>query len=117
MTTEGFTAMPGGYNRATTRGILFRAFKYYGNFKIHYPHPTIHIDDQTHRSTATVYFIIVRQDQEFPDLRELTENPREWLDKAGEKADLYQLKLDWIKTDGDWRVEQAQIQGFKGTGF
>jgi hypothetical protein len=36
---------------------------------------------------------------------------------VGENADLYQVKLQLLKKDGKWRVNQAHLEGFKGLGF
>jgi hypothetical protein len=47
----------------------------------------------------------------------LYDNPRKWIEKAGEKADLYQLELVLKKEKGDWLVSEAALEGFKGTGF
>jgi hypothetical protein len=116
-TTEDFMALPGRYNRGTTRGILFRVFKYYGRFKIHFPRPSIQIDPSSNRAKATIYFVMVRQDIDIPDLRELTDDPQQWLKTAQQKADLYQLKLNLVKQDSQWMVAQAHLQAFKGTGF
>jgi hypothetical protein len=66
---------------------------------------------------ATIHFLIVRQDQSIPGLKELYDNPRKWIEKAGEKADLYQLELVLRKEEGDWLVSDAELEGFKGTGF
>ena len=111
-----FIALPGNYNRSTTREILFRAFKYYGNFKIHYPQPSIRVDDDTGTSKVTVYFILVRQDLDLPDLKDLVDAPQQWLAAARQKADLYQLKLNLIKSDRQWKVQQAHLHGSKGVG-
>ena len=117
LATTDFTATPGHYNRGATRGILYRAFQYYGNFTIHYPRPAIRIEDPADGSLVTMYFVLVKQDANIPGLEDLADDPRKWLDTVGEKADLYQLKLDLVKKDKKWRVRQAHIEGFKGTGF
>ena len=52
-----------------------------------------------------------------PDVKDLYEEPRRWLEKVGENADLYQIKLELLKTDGKWLVKQAHLEGFKGLGF
>jgi hypothetical protein len=117
MATSDFVATPGHYNRSTTRGIVYRAFKYYGNFRIHYPRPSIQIDEHTNSSRVTMYFVLVRQDIDIPGLRELADDPRQWIETARGKADLYQLKLALAKMDKTWRVRQAHVEGFKGTGF
>jgi hypothetical protein len=115
--TTDFLALPGNYNRSTTRGVLYRAFKFYGNFKIHFPQPTIRVDNHSGTAKATIHFILVRQDVDLPDLKDLVDSPQLWLKAARQKADLYQLKLDLIKSDKHWLVEKAHIQGSKGVGI
>ncbi|MEJ2155360.1 MAG: hypothetical protein P8X96_08485 [Desulfobacteraceae bacterium] len=117
LTLPDFVAQPGGRNRQETKGVLFAAFMHYGQFKIRYPRPQVEIHNQDDSAMATVHFLIVRQNQPFPGLKELYDNPRKWIEEAGEKADLYQLKLDLKKDGGDWRVGRAELEGFKGTGF
>ncbi len=116
-TGQGFVAMPGRRSADETKGILFAAFMHYGRFKIHYPKPGVEIGPGGNQASAKIYFVIVRQNQPMPGLKELYENPRQWLDAAGEKADLYQLKLMLVKKKGDWVVMEAHLEGFKGLSF
>ncbi len=116
-TGKGFVAMPGRHNADETGSILFAAFMHYGRFKIHFPKPGIDIAPDGRRATATIYFFIVRQNQPIPGLKELYENPRQWLETASQKADLYQLNIQLAKEDSDWVVMEALLEGFKGLGF
>ncbi len=117
LTTDGFTAGPGDYDARRVKGILFVAFQHYGNFSIRYPSPTVELIEDGKKAKATVYFVIVSKDKEIPSLKELYNNPKEWIEAAGEKADLYELKLDLVKDSGDWLIERAVLEGFKGYGF
>lgn len=117
LTLPDFVAQPGSRNRQETKGVLFAAFMHYGKFKIHYPRPQVEIHTQGESAMATVHFLIVRQNHSLPGLKELYDEPRKWIEKAGEKADLYELKLDLKKDGGGWRVAKAELEGFKGTGF
>lgn len=117
LTTTGFVARPGGLDQRETKRVLFGAFMHYGEFKIHYPRTQVDIDDDGRRALATVHFLIVRQNQEIPGLKELYDDPRKWVETASEKADLYQLKLALVKEGGDWVVSEAKMEGFKGTHF
>ena len=117
LTADGFTAFPGSHDARSVRGILFVAFKHYGTFDIRYPRPSVEVQKDAPTARATIYFMIVSKDLAIPDLKDLYENPQEWLDKASEKADLYQLKLDLIKKSGDWRVQKAELAAFKGLTF
>lgn len=117
LTLPDFVAQPGNRNRQETKGVLFAAFMHYGKFKLHYPRPQVEIHTRGESAMATVHFLIVRQNQSLPSLKELYDDPRKWIEKAGEKADLYELKLDLKKDGGGWRVAKAELEGFKGTGF
>lgn len=117
MTAEGFTADPGGNDPRAVKGILLRAFMHYGQFKLHFPQPTVEMADDGLSAAATLHFLIVRQNQVIPGLKDLYDDPRKWLETVGEKADLYQLEMSWVKADGDWSVANAVMAGFKGTGF
>ena len=114
LTTDGFTADPGGHGPRSVKGILLRAFMHYGKFKLHFPQPGVELAGDGIRADATVHFLIVREDQAIPGLKELYDDPRQWIETVGEKADLYQLKLSWVKEGGDWLVETAHMEGFKG---
>jgi hypothetical protein len=61
--------------------------------------------------------LIVKKDRAIPDVKDLYNEPRRWLEKVGENADLYQVKLKLLKNGGTWRVHQAHLEGFKGLGF
>lgn len=107
----GFIAQPGSRNRREVKRVLFAAFRHYGEFKIHYPRPLVEILSDGHSARATVHFLIVRQDQSIPGLKELYDDPRKWIETAGEKADLYRLKLVLKKDGGDWLVGGAELEG------
>jgi hypothetical protein len=117
LTIPAFVAQPGGHDARSTRAILFAAFQHYGKFSIHFPRPEIRIGEGKNSAEAIVYFTIVSQDKALPGLKELYDDPRRWLEKASEIADLYQLKLALGKADGQWKAHQAHLEGFKGYGF
>ena len=117
MTARGFTADPGGNDPRAVKGVLLRAFMHYGQFKLHFPQPAVEMADDGLSAAATLHFLIVRQNQVIPGLKDLYDDPRKWLETVGEKADLYQLEMSWVKEDGDWLVVNAVLSGFKGTGF
>ncbi len=117
LTLPDFVAQPGSHDRQEAKGVLFAALMRYGKFKIHYPRPEVERLPDSAGAQATIHFLIVRQDQSIPGLKELYDNPRKWIEKAGEKADLYQLELVLKKQEGDWLVESAEVAGFTGTGF
>jgi hypothetical protein len=93
LTTEGFLALPGNRDRAEVRGILWMAFRHYREFKILYPVPTVDLEEGgENAASATVYFLIVRKERSYPELKDLYGDPRGWLEAVGENADLYRLK-------------------------
>ncbi|MCP4746859.1 MAG: hypothetical protein GY874_12085 [Desulfobacteraceae bacterium] len=113
----GFTAMPGNYDAHSVKRVLFAVFRRYGKFKIYHHQPSVQIDKTNSKASAAVHFLIVREDMQIPGLRDLYNDPGQWLETAREKADLYQLKLELAKPDDQWKVTRAEVEGFKGYGF
>jgi hypothetical protein len=117
LTMDGFRADPGAHDARAVKRILFAAFMHYDKFKLHFPKPAVQLMSDGQRAEATVHFLIVRQNQAIPGLKALYDDPVKWLETVGEKADLYQLKLDLEKDGADWLVAHAILEGFKGVGF
>lgn len=117
LTANPFFAMPGNHNTRAVKAILFQTFKYYKKFNILYPKPLISIDEKHNNAKVTVYFVIVRQEQNLPGIGELYHDPKKWIETIGEKADLYQIKLEMTKQRGNWQVTQAHLKPFNGYGF
>jgi len=114
---DDFSAMPGELDRRGTKGILWRAFRYYGSFKVIHPQPNVTLEPDGAGASATVPFLIVGKEHSFPKLREFYKDPQRWIEEAGESADLYRLKLKLIKKDGDWLVKRALLEKFRGLGW
>lgn len=117
LTTEDVRARPGQMNRREIKGIIWRAFRHYGKLKVLYPKPSVDVSANDPAAACKVYFLIVKKDQTLPDLKEFYNEPKRWLKTVGEKADLYQMNLEMIKTNGHWRVKRVHLEGFKGFGF
>jgi hypothetical protein len=117
LTTEDFLALPGELGRQETRRILFLAFRHYQDFRILYPRPSVELKPDKHSASAVFPFLIVKKETVFPRLKELYEDPQRWLDAVGENADLYRLRLECTKQDGDWLVKQARVERFTGVSF
>ena len=117
LTTEDVVALPGHHDRLAIKRIIFSAFMHYGKLKVLYPKPSVDLSTTDNSATCTIYLLIVKQDRTIPDLKDLYEEPRRWLEAVGENADLFQIKLQLLKQDGTWRVKQAHLEGFKGLGF
>ena len=111
LATEDFVALPNEMNRRSVKGLLLVAFRQYGKFSIHYPRPTINLDPSSVLAEAIVPFLILRKGRSMPDLSSLYEDPDSWLREAAEVADLFHLELWLIKTDDQWLVKKARIQG------
>ncbi len=116
-TTQDFHANPGQRDRMQVRKILWWVFKQYGAFEILYPEPRIELVEAGHVAKGRLYFMIVRKNQSYPDLKELYKNPDAWLEQVGKNADLYRLNLNFSKKDGDWLVKTARLENYKGLGF
>ena len=117
LTTEDFLALPGDLGRQETRRILFVAFRHYQDFKILYPRPNVELKPDKRSASAVFPFLIVKKETTLPKLKELYEDPQRWLETVGENADLYRLKLEWVKQNGDWLVRQARLERFTGRSF
>ena len=117
LATEDFVALPGDLRRQETRGILFMAFRHYQSFKILYPRPSVDLKPDKRSASAVFPFLIVKKEAALPTLKELYEDPQRWLETVGENADLYRLKLECLKQNGDWLVKQARLERFTGTSF
>lgn len=117
MTTGDFLADPGRNDGREVKRILWLAFRHYGNFSILYPKPKVDLADEGSVASAAVYCLIVKKDRSFPELRNLYEDPQGWLNEVGENADLYRLDLGLVKRDGDWLVNRARLESFRGMGF
>jgi hypothetical protein len=110
-------AMPMNLNQSGIKGVLWRTFKYYGPMTILYPRPTVEIDAAGHDATARFPFLIVKKEHPFKDLERFRDDPVAWIDAIGETADLYRLRLQLTRQDGNWLVEQAFLERFSGLGF
>ena len=117
LTTSDVIALPGQHNRLEIKRILWVALQHYGKIKILYPEPSVSLTSNETDASAGVYLLIVKKNRDLPELKELYQDPRRWLEEVGENADLYQLNLEMLKKDGDWLVKQAHLEGFKGIGF
>jgi hypothetical protein len=117
LTTEDVVGFPGHHDRLAIKRFIFSAFMHYGKLKILYPRPSVDLSTTDNSANCGIYLLIVKKDRAIPDLKDLYDEPRRWLEKVGENADLYQIKLQLLKIDGTWRVHQAHLEGFRGLGF
>ncbi len=117
LTTEDFLATPGKHDRREVKTFIWLAFKHYQEFRILYRQPAIDLADNRKTALVKIKFLIVKKNQIVPNLKKLWKDPERWLEEFGENADLYQLKLEWLKKNGEWLVRQARLQSFRGLGF
>lgn len=117
LATEDIVAQPGAYNRLAIKRIIWSALMHYGKIRILYPKPAVDLYNKDNQAFCGMYLLIVKKDRIVPDLKDLYDDPKSWLETVGENADLYQLKLEMLKTDGRWRVRKAHLEAFKGMGF
>ena len=117
LTTEDFKAKPGDFDRTGVRRILFLAFRHYGEFSILHPRPKVEVGSKEKGPSVTFPFLVVKKDRSIPDLKDLYEDPRGWVEKVGENADLYRLSLRVVKKKGQWLVKTAHLESFSTTGF
>ena len=116
-TVDTFKAQPGDHDRRSARGILWWAFRHYGKLTVLYPQPAISVDENSEAAAAEIYFLIVKKEGSIPDLKELAKDPQKWLQAVGENADLYQLQLELIQLDSQWKVNAARLAPYAASGF
>ena len=117
LTSEDVKAMPMNLGRNGIRGILWRAFKYYGQISVLYPRPKIEVQQDRDIASARFPFLIVKTEQPIPNLEKLRNDPKAWVDAIGETADLYRLQLELFRQDSLWRVSHVVLEHFTGFGF
>ena len=117
LATEDVVALPGHHNRLEIKRLIFAALMHYGKLKVLYPKPSVDLSTTDNSATGMIYLLIVKKDRVIPDLKDLYNDPRRWLETVGENADLFQIKLQLLKKSGKWLVKQAHLEGFKGLGF
>jgi hypothetical protein len=117
LTTEDFKATPGNFDRIGAKRMLFVTFRHYGELDIIHPRPNVDLESKDKSPSVSFPFLIVRKGQSMPELKELYDNPRGWIEKVGESADLYRLRLNVVKHGGNWLVKKAYLEGFSSSGF
>jgi hypothetical protein len=117
LATEDVVALPGHHNRLEIKRLIFAALMHYGKLKVLYPKPSVDLSTTDNSATCMIYLLIVKKDRAIPDVKDLYNDPRRWLETVGENADLFQIKLQLLKKSGKWLVKQAHLEGFKGLGF
>jgi hypothetical protein len=117
LTTEDFQAQPGNFDRRGAKRILFMTFAHYGELKVFHPQPGVDLASSKDGATLSFPFLIVKKGQSLPELKKLYSDPKGWVEKASERADLYRFKLKVAKVDGNWHVTRAYLERFTGMGF
>jgi len=117
LASEDIRAMPMNLDSRGIKGALWQAFKRYGSFAVLYPRPTIEIDANARDASTQFPFLIVKQAVALPGLAELRNDPLAWIAAVGDQADLYRLRMQWIKHDGAWLVDLAVLERFEGAAF
>lgn len=117
LTTEDFKARPGNFDSTGVKRILFISFRHYGKITILHPRPKVDMGSKDKAPSVSFPFLIVKKERSIPDLKDFYEDPKRWVEKVGENADLYRLSLDVVKNKGKWRVKTAYLEGFSATGF
>lgn len=117
LATADIVAQPGGYTRLEIKRIVWSALMHYGQIKIIYPKPSVALSAEGDRASCQIYLLIVKKDRVIPDVKDLYDDPRGWLETVGDNADLYQLKLEMLKTGRRWQIRKARLGAFTGTGF
>lgn len=109
-------AMPMNLDRSGIRAVLWRTFKTYGPLAVFYPRPEIEINAVAGEASTRFPFLIVRKEHDMPGLNTLRDDPMAWIEAVGDKADRYNLQLEWILKDSEWVVDRAFLERFAGGG-
>jgi len=117
LATDDCEALPGNLDRREIKRFLWLVFKRYGEFHILHPLPKVTLESEGRSATAAFPFLIVKKETTVPELQGLYEDPQRWLEEVGKNADLYLIKLDLVKTDGDWLVKRAHVESFNRRSF
>jgi hypothetical protein len=117
LTTQDFKAKPGNVDQRESKRILFITFRHYGNLKVLHPRPSVKIESGEDRALVSFPFLMVKKDHPLPDLKDLYDNPRGWVEKMSEKADLYHFRLKAVKVKGEWLVKEAYLEKITGRDF
>lgn len=117
LATPDVRARPMDLDRQGIRAALWQSFNYYGPLKVLYPRPIVDVDDSANTASTVFPCLILKKEQPLPDLEDLRGNPAAWLDAIGETADLYRLRLQLTKQDGDWLADEVWLEQFDGVGF
>lgn len=112
-----FVAMPGNMGRRETKRMLFYVFQRYKDLSILYPRPGVSVEPGAPMGFASVVFLLLRGSDARPDLEGLGDDLDKWVEKVGDYTRLYRLKMTFSKEDGDWLVQRAHLERFKGLGF
>jgi hypothetical protein len=117
LSTEDLLALPGDLDRRSVRMILWRAFQYYGAFKVLRPLTKVTVESEGKKASASFPFLVVREEVSIPRLKDLAQDPKQWLEEVGENADLYALDMELVKDSGEWLVRRVTLKRFSGWSF
>ncbi|MBN2342585.1 MAG: hypothetical protein JXX29_18865 [Deltaproteobacteria bacterium] len=111
LATQTFVANPGSNDRRSSKAMLMIMFRRYGAFHIAYPVFGVDIASSRLEADVSVPFVVVREGQTVPDIREFVEQPGKWLEEASKAADPFMLNAHLLKSDGEWKVDAVRITG------
>ena len=110
-------AMPMDLDRRGIKAVLWRTFNYYGPMRILYPRPVVEVSDAADAASTSFPFLLLKKEQPFPAMENLRDDPAAWIKAIGDAADLYLIRLQWIKQGGDWLVDRVYLQRYTGGAF
>ncbi len=107
LTTEDFIVLPGKANRRSVTWQLKRFFQANGGVAVHYPQPSIEVDGEF------VYvegpFITSRVGAYIPELKDLQDNPDQWISVAEGLTDVHRAEITFERTADEWLVKTLRI--------
>jgi hypothetical protein len=75
------------------------------------------VESEGEKASASVPFLIVRENVSLPGLKDFAHDPQRWLEEVGENADLYSLEMELVKQSGEWLVRRVTLKRFTGLSF
>ena len=111
LTHPTFRADPGNLAAAEVRTLPFAAFQRFGRFRVIHPAPAVTIDAAAGQAQAKVPFILLREGQPLPALRDFPADPLGWLAAAREVADPCQIEIEFRREGKEWQVRRVFLEG------
>lgn len=117
LAAEDVRVSPRNLDRNDIKRYLFLVFRRYGNFSLLYPRPRVELDPGASSATAGVAVLLVSAGRSTAELEGLKDDPEAWLRRTGNMANLFRMRVEFAKKDGDWLIRHVHLERFRGFGL